>query len=242
MGLGANMTSIMAGQMRPDRFYAISATVQALLIFFAFGHWASLLHIDYAHLPLLVQIHGLVFASWVLLYAGQTWWATTNNFRLHRPLGWVTAFLAIVIVVLGLITTAGSVQRGSVPPIFTSPIFLALNGLQLLFFVGLIALGILLRRHSDWHKRLMYAAAITFVFPALGRLLPMPLFGPYMLWVLVGAGLLFLFAGIVNDLITRGRIHPAYMVGLGAHLTATALIAPLAATPFVTGLAASLSH
>lgn len=216
--------------------------MQAALIFFAFGRWAVVQHIDYASLPLLVKFHGIVFGGWVLLYVGQTWLAATGRFGLHRPMGWVSVAVAAAVVVLGPLVAAGALQRGAVPPGFSPAIFLVLNDLQLLFFAALVALAIILRRRSEWHKRLMFAAATTFVFPAFGRILPMPLFGPFALWALVGAGLLFLVAGMVNDIFSRGRIHPAYVVGIGSHLAATAAMEPLAATPLVIGYASALMH
>jgi hypothetical protein len=36
-----------------------------------------------------------------------------------------------------------------------------------------------MRRQSEWHRRLMLGSGILLLEPALGRMLPMPLLGPW---------------------------------------------------------------
>jgi hypothetical protein len=77
----------------------------------------------------------------------------------------------------------------------------------------------------------MLSATVSILGPGLGRLLPMPSFGPAAPLVLFGVIALFAFAGPVADLVVRRRVHPAYFWGVGAILLSNAVIAPLAFSP-----------
>ena len=48
---------------------------------------------------------------------------------------------------------------------------LAISSGQMLLFAGFVSLGLLLRRDSETHKRLLMMAPMLFFFPAFGRLL-----------------------------------------------------------------------
>lgn len=106
-----------------------------------------------------------------------------------------------------------------------------MNAVGILFFGGLVAAGVALRRKADWHKRLMLCATVSILGPGLGRLLPMGSFGPAAPLVMFGVIELFALAGPVNDLIARRRVHPAYFWGVGAIISSQILIAPLAFAP-----------
>ncbi|MGC8107726.1 hypothetical protein, partial [Salmonella enterica] len=70
-----------------------------------------------------------------------------------------------------------------VPPFFTPAYFLALNACFFLGFPLTVLLAVLRRRETAWHARLMLAANILLLDPALGRLLPMPLLGSNGEWL-----------------------------------------------------------
>ena len=101
------------------------------------------------------------FTGWLVLYLVQTVLASTGNVRLHRRLGGVAIFLAVVMMIVGYRTTIEMVRRGFDlsgdlerlgPVILQTPFQLC--GLPL--FGGLVLIGILNRRRPDVHKRLMW--------------------------------------------------------------------------------------
>ena len=70
-------------------------------------------------------------------------------------------------------------------------------------------------------------AAIT--GPGWGRMLPMPLLIPWAWWIAAFVfPSLFVIAGMIADRRSMGRVHPAYLCGLGA-MFAGLLVADLIA-------------
>ena len=223
-------------------FYLVMALVIAATSFWGFGRSAALHGFDYSRMPLLVHVHAVVFVGWILFYVLQASLVVAGSVRLHRGLGIAGAALAACMVVLGVATTIGAVQReGGVPPFFPRNLFLVLDCIGVLTFGGLTAAAVALRRKADWHKRLMLCGTIVVMSPALGRILPMPQLGKLAPLAVFGCVLGYVLAGIVYDLITRGRIHPAYAWGLAVIVSTQLMIAPLAFSPAVLAWTAHLS-
>ncbi|UAK24394.1 hypothetical protein [Sphingomonas nostoxanthinifaciens] len=191
---------------------------------------------DTPALPLLLHIHGMVFTLWVLLFVAQPAFIARGSLRLHRRLGWVGAGLAAAMVVMGVAATLFAIGHHAVPSFFPPGIFLVMNLIGIAVFGGLVASGILLRRRREWHKRLMLCATISILGPGLGRLLPMGSFGAAAPLVMFAAILSFGAAGMIADRVVRGRVHPAYLWGLGVIVLSDVAIGPLGFAPPTTAL------
>lgn len=226
------MTAIEAGR-RPvasvgRRFYLIMSLLMAAVFIGGFGQTVP---DDFTHkpgLPLLLHVHGAVFTLWVLVFVAQPAFVARGSLKLHRQVGMAGAWLAGLMVIMGLAATIFAIRYKFIPSFFPPTIFLVMNGIGILVFGGLVAGGVALRRKAEWHKRLMLCATISILGPGLGRLLPMDSFGAAAPLVMFGVILLFAFAGPVVDLFVRKRIHPAYAWGVGAIVLSNLLIAPLA--------------
>jgi hypothetical protein len=111
-------------------------------------------------------------------------------------------------------------------------------------FAALVAGAIATARRRDWHQRLMLAATASLLQAPLGRI-PFLIqhgiapgqspadFAPPPLSLVTLPSLavnLFLVAGLVRDVKTRGRPHPAWIVGLAAITSVTLLRWPLASS------------
>jgi hypothetical protein len=220
------------------RFFSVMALVVALVVAAGFGptYTASL---PPPGLPIWVHLHGLVMASWIVLFAAQAWLVGRRALPLHRRLGWASIGLVALMLPLGLATTTLAVQRGATPPFFTPAQMMAADFLDLFLFVGLFAAAVALRRQGAWHKRLMLCATVLLAWPAIGRLAPLRGVGLSNI-IPVASTLLVLLAlvGPAFDLATRRRIHPAYVWGVGLIAAAQLLHNTLAATPLIQGLAA----
>ena len=92
---------------RYDRpFYTGMAIAAAVVVFIGFAP-TYFLRASYqsTSLPTYLQVHGFLFTMWIALFIAQTTLVAARRTNLHRRLGWATASLAVVMVVVG--TTAG---------------------------------------------------------------------------------------------------------------------------------------
>jgi hypothetical protein len=86
----------------------------------------------------------------------------------------------------------------------------------------------------------MLCAAILIMTPGVGRMLPLPFMGEWQLWGIWLVMFVYISVALVYDLVTRGRIHPAYGWGFGAITLSTAIMRPLAFSPPMLALTAWL--
>lgn len=197
------------------RFFLTMAIVMALTIAAGFSLQLAMGRSSFGA-PIHVHVHALVFFGWTMLYVAQNALAASGSIALHRRLGWLGAAWMTAMPVVGIYTTVLMVQRGAAPFFFQPAYFLVMNSLSVLAFFGLGVAAILLRRRTDWHRRLHYCGMSVLTGPAFGRLLPMPLLIPWAGWVVFAATLIFPLIGIAADRRRTGSVHPAWWWGLGA--------------------------
>lgn len=173
--------------------------------------------------PPLVHAHAVAFMGWVGIYLLQNIFAVTGRTELHRRLGWIAAAWMVGMLILGCAVTFEMVRRGGVPFFFRPQQFLVFDPVTLLAFVGLTTSAILLRRRTDWHRRLHFCGMALLLGPGFGRLLPSPLLMPWAWEAVVLACLLFPLAGMLADVRRMGRVHPAWIRGF-AVIIATVLV------------------
>jgi hypothetical protein len=215
---------------RYDRvFYSGVAIAMALTVLFGFGptyYFATfadrpLATVNGGPMTLLVHAHGVLFTSWALLFIAQTSLVAQHRVHVHRRLGAVGGGLAGMMIVVGTMTALRSAARGGGPPGADPLSFLIVPLTDMLLFGGFVGLALYLRGKRESHKRLMLLAYVSIMAPAVGRLpavlaLRQPL-------VVFGLTLTFLFAGVTYDLVTRRRVHPAYMWGGAALIVSVPL-------------------
>jgi hypothetical protein len=186
---------------------------------------------DIRQVPLVVHLHATAMLLWLGLLVIQSTLAQRMDLAMHRRLGWTGLVLALAIPPLAIATCVTALRLHAVPPFFAPPFFMALVTTESLLFSGVVLAAIALRRRTDWHRRLMIGASLLLLEPAFGRLLPMPLLGPWGEWValalqLVPAGLL-----ARHDLATRGTLHQATSLAIGVLVLSHVLVPLLALTP-----------
>lgn len=222
-------------------FYVWMAGVCVLIAFGGFvpTYWSRLATGTFGGAPIL-HIHGALFFAWTLFFLLQTTFVALGRTRDHRAWGLAGIALAtamacsILLAAINSMRVADAMGMGEQARRFS---YVSLSGLVL--FSGLFAAAIANVRRSDVHKRLMLLAMIPLMHAATARVF-MTLFapadakGPPPVFVSVPPGLfvdLLIVAGMLYDWRTRGRPHPAYLVG-GALLLANQVFAvPLSATP-----------
>ncbi|WP_421932722.1 hypothetical protein [Phenylobacterium sp.] len=200
---------------RDEGFFLRGAGVMALLIVAGFSVQLAMGRSTFSSPPL-VHAHAIVFMGWVTIYLLQNVFAATGRMTLHRRLGWVAAAWIIPMLVLGFAVTIAIVRRGGVPFFFRPLQFLVFDPVTLLTFAGLTTAAILMRRQTDWHRRLHFCAMSILLGPGFGRLLPMPLLAPWAWEAILAVCLIFPLVGMWADKRRSGRVHPAWLWGVAA--------------------------
>ena len=168
------------------------------------------------HYPLIVHVHALVFTGWLVLFTTQVLLNGRGNNRLHRRLGVLALGFIPLMVVLGPATAIVVDRLKFGHPNTAFPVISAQFANVLASSVVLIA-GLLLRAHPAAHKRLMLMGTLAMTEPGIARLIFKPLSAmmgkgvwPFFFADYGGSVLLMLGLG-AYDMVTRGRLHPAYV-------------------------------
>jgi hypothetical protein len=166
-------------------------------------------------MSVLLHVHGIVFSAWVGLFLVQALLIARGSRQLHQRLGWIGAGIAAAMVILVTAAMVEQLRRvnGFPPP----PLALALSIFDIIVFATLVGAALYYRKRPDWHKRFMLAATIILLgapmfrfiihFVGIGDMAKVSIVST----LLVDAFFLPCFA---YDLLTRRRIHPAYLVAL----------------------------
>ncbi|MEP7067626.1 MAG: hypothetical protein ABI789_00235 [Usitatibacter sp.] len=195
--------------------YTWAALVALVLVFAGFAPTYYLKGAFAApELNLVKHIHGVVMTAWFAFFLVQVRLVATGNVLIHRKLGVAGAFLAVLVVVMGLQVAIASARAGATPlPSIPPLVFLVMPLAELALFTALFTAAIVLRKRSAWHKRLMLVATISMLTPAMARL-PFEFVrigGPPAFFGLTD---LVILGCIAFDTVKNRRLHPAFMVGL----------------------------
>ncbi|HEX4271447.1 MAG TPA: hypothetical protein VHZ32_08675 [Rhizomicrobium sp.] len=186
--------------------------------------------------PLIVHLHAAAFTGWVLLLMTQSLLIRTGRWQIHRRLGTAAIGLAAIMLFLGP-AVALAIQRQQLglahpSPIFGNPAFLAVQFGGMIDFAILLAAGLLLRANASAHRRLMLLATLAITDAGFARAT-----APWIhqtlapgFWTdfagLYGANFAMILLLGVYDLITRQRLHPAWVAG-ASYLFASEFVAEL---------------
>lgn len=236
------MATLARTDQRDQSFWQRMMLGIALFIVFGFAQFAARGFVDPRAAPLLVHLHGVVMLAWLALTVVQATLVQRDNMALHRKLGWLGVVLAGAVVILGSYVGVRAVELHRQPPFFTPPYFLALTQIGVISFGGLVAFAVMRRKQTEWHRRLMLAAMIAILEPALGRTLPMPLIMPWGEWMVLAVQLgVFMFL-VRHDQRVLGRVHPATLTGMAVVTLNHVLVEVLAMTQPVIAMADAIAN
>jgi len=159
-----------------------------------------------------LHLHGAAFTTWMLLLVVQSTLISAGRVDIHRRLGVAGAVLGACMMVLGAYVAISRLRAGllGAPPGVSVAGVLAIALATVVVFPTLFGSALLLRRRTDYHKRLVLLATCELVLAAVARLPGVAAGGPAAFF---GVTDLFVVALVVYDLSTRGRIHPATLWG-----------------------------
>ncbi|HTB87135.1 MAG TPA: hypothetical protein VK743_04265 [Steroidobacteraceae bacterium] len=166
-------------------------------------------------MSVLLHVHGVVFSAWVSFFLLQTLLIERGSRRLHQRLGWIGAGIAAAMVILVAAAVVEELRRvnGFPPP----PLALALSAFDIIVFATLVGAALYYRKRPDWHKRFMLSATIVLLGAPMFRFVIHLIGRSDMARASIVSTLLvdaFFLPCFAYDLLTRRRIHPAYLVAL----------------------------
>ena len=221
-------------------FYTGIAIAAALVVLVGFAPSYYLRDSDQLlPLPTYLRVHGLVFTMWMILCIVQTLLVAARQTDVHRAIGWVTAAIALVMVIVGpmagILSMRAQVEAGygqQARAFLTTPLF------SMAVFAAFVAAAIVRRRDAQTHKRLMVLATISILDAAVARL---PFEGiRATAWSHMAVTDVFLAAAILYDLATRRTVHQAYVWGGAILLLEQALRIPVGETAIWQSIASAI--
>ena len=212
MSATATRAPLSIGRSTDRAFYTGMAVAVIAAIYWGFAR-SYFLRGRYFTTPLapIAKLHGAVFLAWVVLFLVQTVLITRQRRDLHRRLGIVGAVLAGVMVVVGTTIAVVSMRHNFAGSNERALSFFAIPIGDMLVFSILVASALAWRGQPETHKRLMLLATISLLDAAVARW-PIAIMakGPVAFFAVTD---LFIAAGVVFDLASRGRVHRAYICG-----------------------------
>ena len=220
-------------------FYMALSCMAVAFLGFAPTYWLPLARGSFSSSPL-VHIHGLVFFTWTVFFAFQTWLAASGRIMRHRAVGMIGVSLATTMTIFGFLVAVNVMKRSAALGMTDEGVAFSIVPLSgILFFAVVFALAIAKVREPETHKRLMLLAGISLLDAAVARwfltfLAPPGPLGPPPVPVTIPPAFvayLLLVAAIVFDWRSRGRPHPVYVYGGLALIAVKLLNWPISTTP-----------
>ena len=210
----AAASAALVGRRRERLFYTGMAVLAVVTVFAGFARTYYLRpYFGTPTLTPLLQLHGVVFTSWLVLLLTQTALVAANRTRIHRRLGMAGAVLAAAMVIIGSATAVIRAKIIEVPPGTPDPlVFLTVPLGDMLVFAILIGAGFYFRRRPDVHKRLMLLATVA-ILPAATARLPFAFIQEVGPLAFFGLADLLIVVCLLYDLLARGRFHRATVWG-----------------------------
>jgi len=238
---GNTVATLAPTESSQHTFFRKMAFWLSLFIIFGFVQFAARGFVDYRTVPVWFHLHGMAMTCWLGLLVVQSTLADRGSLALHRRLGWTSAALVPVIVLLAIAAVVSALRIHFVPPFFTPPYFLTLVVVGVLSFAAMVAAAIARRRQTEWHARLLLGATILVMEPALGRLLPMPLLGGWGEWIAMAIQLATVGLIVRHDRRELGHVHPATMAVAMTVVLVHVTVTLLSLLPQVASLAAAIA-
>jgi hypothetical protein len=176
-------------------------------------------------LPLILHVHAACMATWLLLLLVQTSLVATGRTALHRTLGLAALVVApaVVAAMIGItletwraVAALGTSAGPEWMQVRAGASNILLEQLRsAMFFALFVGWALVVRRKDpETHKRMMILATLMPLGAAITRIewLPTTMPGSYVSQY--AYLLLWLAPALIYDVVRRGAVHRAYVVGL----------------------------
>jgi hypothetical protein len=223
-----------AGKAR-SAFYPAMAAVSAAIALLGFSRrYFFKMAAGNFEAPPIVHVHGFITFVWVALVVAQTALVAKGRTAAHRSLGLLGISVGTLLVwtatQVTILLLARELREGGPSPREFSATMLGIALMIAALFAGAVAYV----NRPQIHKRLMLLATFVILTPALARIIQMlaPSLTRLLRNDLAGAASDALIAvALVHDLRTRGKPHPAYVIGAAGVVAVQLLVLLVRATP-----------
>lgn len=166
----------------------------------------------------LIHMHAALFIVWLLFYVSQSALIMMGRTRTHTRLGPPLVAYGFVVFLIGLYASVALAQRLGVREsnFEVAAAFVFFPLIDMLFFVGFLAIAVAYRRVPSLHKRAMFLATFSMAIVGLGRLVARLPFDSALIWQPINLAPLLIAIGY--DLYVHRKLHPILVVGLLVHL------------------------
>ena len=231
--------AVASSHARYFYFYMALSCIAVAFLGFAPTYWVPMATGSFPSMPV-IHFHGMLFFTWTLYFAFQTWLAASGRVARHRTIGMIGVSLATAMTIFGFLAAVNAMKRSAALGLTDAGIAFVIVPLSgILFFAVIFSLAIANTRQPETHKRLMLLAGISILDAAVARwfltfLAPAGPPGPPPVEVTIVPALvayLLLVPAIIFDWRSQGRPHPVYIYG-GITLLAVKLLNwPISITP-----------
>lgn len=160
----------------------------------------------------MLHVHGAIFTAWVALGIVQPALIAARSTRLHRKLGFAGAAVAAAMVLAGLLAGIQAMRGGGFIGLGDPRAFFAIPFFALATFAVVVFLAVRWRNRAETHKRMMLLASTQVIEAAVARVPVEAVAAGAPFSFFIGADLIIV-AGIVYDLVSRGRVHKVWIAG-----------------------------
>jgi len=206
-----------------NKFYLVMSIILILIVFAGFAQSFYLAPMFETEPDIPIEyVHGAVMSAWFIIFMLQTSLVAAGRSDIHRRLGILGAVIGVGVIVMGLIVIvqipAWLITQGTDFSIeetqqIWSQVLWGDFG-SIMAFSMFFGLGMLYRKRTNVHKRLMLLATISIIGPAISRISVFPIFDGISTPVFSWSGILLLILATAgNDLLIGKRVHVVTFVG-----------------------------
>jgi hypothetical protein len=158
-----------SAKKRPLSFFLIMSLVGLAAVLVGFGKTFIMpVAAGTFQAPFSIHLHGAFAFAWVILFVVQPFLIHLINYRLHRTLGLLGAFIALGVAITMLPAGVFQVENeGSTQTAISTIVGVCTSAV---IFLSLAIAGIIYRKKAAAHKRLMLLATIEVIWVAWWRL------------------------------------------------------------------------
>ena len=199
-----NKTETPAGDQSDTRFFRLFSWVILGFVIIAFGGKAVLNSKILPPITMMPHFHAVTMLSWFGLLAVQSSLIDMGRNSLHRWLGRLSPIVVISFIIFSAVISKANWDRVGDPLLMTA------NIVNISLFSGFYVSGVLLRAHTDTHRRLMIFATLALMGPAAARI---PEIFDANVFLSLPILLAFMFTPLLHDRFVRRNIPRVTLVG-----------------------------